>query len=337
MLAESERGAETLLEMNRQLRAELDAERAAPPGATDSDGVLRASLEDARRRLRRGATRRGERRFPTSRTRTLNTPPGVLRSSEGVRAALDEERATPSRGSTRTSPRDRRAWRARRSRRKPRPAPTPLGSRSGRRRRRRRHRRRRSRRRRARPQTSRGRSPRHPRRRRRNRRGRRGVRRGRRGAAGAATPTRRRRRRRRRRGTGGEERVCVARPLAARTGVDGDGGDAEMAAARREPTRREADLAKMRETLARRGHSENARARRVARGGDWLRGGGGTIVSSPGFVAGLLPPHAAALEPRSRGRSARGASSGSGRGADAGPAEDLEVELEILCQWKDSA
>ena len=93
MLAESERRAETLLDMNRQLRAELDAERAAPPGATESDGVLRASLEDARRRLRETeaqlvAVSDGFQLLKRERERVV----GVLRSSEGVRAALDEER-----------------------------------------------------------------------------------------------------------------------------------------------------------------------------------------------------------------------------------------------------
>ena len=93
VLAESERRAETLLDMNRQLRAELDAERAAPPGATESDGVLRASLEDARRRLRETeaqlvAVSDGFQLLKRERERVV----GVLRSSEGVRAALDEER-----------------------------------------------------------------------------------------------------------------------------------------------------------------------------------------------------------------------------------------------------
>ena len=103
MLAESERRAETLLDMNRQLRAELDAERAAPPGATESDSVLRASLEDARRstpRRRSAQLRRGE-----PGTNAAGGANGVGRDAPilGERPRGRSTRnATPSHGSTRT-------------------------------------------------------------------------------------------------------------------------------------------------------------------------------------------------------------------------------------------
>ena len=94
MLAESERRrAETLLDMNRQLRAELDAERAAPPGATES-GRRPSRLPGGRAPStpRDGsATRRRERRFPTVETLNANASSASF-DPRGLRAALDEER-----------------------------------------------------------------------------------------------------------------------------------------------------------------------------------------------------------------------------------------------------
>ena len=125
--------------------------------------------------------------------------------------------------------------------------------------------------------------------------------------------------------------------LAARTGVDGDGGDAEMAAARRESTRREADFAKMRETLARR-DSENARLRASLEAATGSAAAAGRSSSSPGSSPGRSPPHAAALEPPGPGEQLHAA-----RRLEVGAAltldrlEDLEAELEILREWKDSA
>ena len=338
MLAESERGAETLLEMNRQLRAELDAERAAPPGATDSDGVLRASLEDARRRLRETeaqlvAVSDGFQLLKREREHAA----GVLRSSEGIRAALDEERDAIARLHANVTARQARvaslvakaASRADAAR-----VEIEAGDAAG-------------------DATDDG------------------VR------AAAALVLRRLtedlrviRAAANETDEGGEgyaaatpnlavsdvdvaaelvaENASLRRALAlaARTGGDGDGGDAEMAAARRESTRREADFAKMRETLARR-DSENARLRASLEAATGSAAAAGRLSSSPGSSPGRSardshswrsPPHAAALEPPGPGEQLHAA-----RRLELGAAltldrlEDLEAELEILREWKDSA
>ena len=103
LLSDAEKRAEQLLEMNAQLKTELEVERAA----TDADAnagadaqhrdasaeVLRASLLDAQRRLKETETQlsavsEGFQLLKRERAEAMT----VLQSSESVRAALDEER-----------------------------------------------------------------------------------------------------------------------------------------------------------------------------------------------------------------------------------------------------
>ena len=93
LLRDAEGRVEQLLAMNAGLKAELETERDATGRDADGSDVLRASLTDARRRLKETeaqltAVSEGFQLLKREREQATT----VLRSSESVRAALDEER-----------------------------------------------------------------------------------------------------------------------------------------------------------------------------------------------------------------------------------------------------